>query len=134
MLAAQGNNVYLPPTLVIPGTLIITNITNAFPMAVYFTNSPVNTYIPGQLVRLFIPPSFGMQQAAGLTGQIQMIDDVSYIFYLNIDSRNFDPFITNPPNNFNPIPPSMNPAGSQNLQYNNLTAQVAFQNLNNFGN
>lgn len=95
--ATNGANYYLPPAIVIPGNLLIINISQSFPMAVSFTNSQVNTYVIGQAVRLFIPYAFGMQQANGLTGQILTIDDVGFVFYLNIDSTNFDPFIPNTP-------------------------------------
>ena len=91
--ATNGANYFLPPAIVIPGNLLITNISQAYPMAVSFTNSAVNTYVVGQLVRLFIPIAFGMQQANGMTGQIVTIDNVGFIFYLNIDSTNFDAFI-----------------------------------------
>jgi hypothetical protein len=127
-------NTYLPPVVVIPGALVITAITNAFPMAVSFTNTLANTYIPGMLVRMFIPKNYGMQQANGLTLQILSVDDVNYIFTLNIDSTNFDLFIVPTPGPTVEQPATMSPAGSMNLSYSNSTNQVAFQNLNNVGN
>jgi len=85
-------NTYLPPATVIPGDLLITAISQSYPMEVTFIDSTVNTYIVGQNVRLVIPNVYGMQQANGLTGTIIAIDDVSFIFSLDIDSTNFDPF------------------------------------------
>lgn len=127
-------NTYLPGTVVIPGKLLITNITKTYPMQVSFTDNDSNTYIPGMVVRLFVPASYKMIQANNLQGQILAIDDVSFIFYLDIDSRNFDTFVIPSPgiNVFQPA--SMSPAGSRNLSYNNSTNRVAFQNLNNEGN
>lgn len=220
-------NTYLPPATVIPGDLLITAISQSYPMQVTFINSSENTYISGQNVRLVIPTVYGMQQANGLTGTILSVDDVNFIFSLDIDSTNFDPFwypgtfvFSNVPqvvkfnqgsiyminlvglpstasvvpgtvnvglkgnfytdpgldgilvgsiggagtinysngfiqvNTFNAglsngtifgfsytisflgniQPASMCPSGSKNLQYSNLSGQVAFQNLNNIGN
>ena len=132
--APNNANTYLPPTVVIPGTLLITAISQAFPMAVTFTNNSSNTYIAGMLVRLFIPVTYGMQQANGLVGEILSVDDISFIFLLNINSTNFDSFSVPSTNPIVERPASMNPAGSRNLNYSNSTNQVAFQNLNDLGN
>lgn len=132
--APNNANTYLPPVVVIPGALLITAINRNYPMAVSFTNTSANTYIPGMLVKLFIPPSYGMRQADGLIGEILSIDNVSYIFYLNINSTYFDAFSIPTPGPFVEMPASMSPAGSRNLQYGNGTNKVAFQNLNNIGN
>jgi len=127
-------NTYLPPVTVIPGTLLITAISQSFPMQVTFTNADTNTYREGQLIRLFIPQAFGMQQANGLVGQIILVDNVSFIFYLDIDSTYFDIFSV--PTTLPKVsrPASLSPAGSRNLTYDNNSNQVAFQNLNNIGN
>lgn len=85
-------NTYLAPATVIPGELLITAISQSYPMQVTFINTSVNTYIPGQNVRLVIPTVYGMQQAHGLTGTITAVNNVSFIFSLDIDSTNFDPF------------------------------------------
>lgn len=133
--APNNANTYLPGTVVTPGTLLIEDIAKSYPMAVTFTDNDSNTYIPGMVVRLFVPEHYGMIQANNLQGEILEIDDVSFIFYLNIDSRNFDTFVIPTPgmNIFQPA--SMSPAGSRNLVFNNLaTKKVAFQNLNNEGN
>ena len=70
-------NNYLPGVIFIPSSLDIVSITNAFPMVVTITVNAVtesNTYIPGQLVRLFIPYIYGMWQADGLTAQIVAVN------------------------------------------------------------
>ncbi len=129
-----ADNTYLPGVQFIPGSLLITAITQAYPMAVSFTNTDGNTYIPGQLVRLFIPRAYGMQQANGLNGKILSVDNVSYIFYLDIDSTNIDPFAIPSPAPFQIQPASMSPAGSRNLTYSIETYQVAFLPLKYIGN
>ncbi len=90
------SNTYLPPAVTIPGTLGILFISQSYPMEIYYINSEYNTYIVGQQVRLFIPYDYGMPQANGLVGVILEIDDVNNIFYLNIDSTNFDKFAYEP--------------------------------------
>ena len=132
--APNNANTFLAPVVVIPGALQILSITQAFPMAVSFTNTSANTYIPGMLLRFFIPPNYGMQQLNGLTGQILSIDDVNFIFLFNIDSTNFDSFSIPIAGPFVEMPATMSPAGSRNLVFNNSSNQVAFQNLNNIGN
>lgn len=125
-------NTYLPGTQVIPGALLITAITKAYPMVVTITDSDGNTYIAGQNVRLDIPVAYGMQQANGLIGTILSIsgDD----FSLDINSSTFDTFAIPAANIYIIKPASLSPAGSRNLQYSNATSKVAFQNLNNEGN
>lgn len=125
-------NTYLAPTQVIPGALLISAISRAYPMVVTIVDSDVNTYIAGQLVRLDVPHSYGMFQANGLIGEIKSIsgDD----FTLDINSSGFDIFAIPGAGNTIPRPASLSPAGSRNLSYNNSTSQVSFQNLNNEGN
>lgn len=89
-----------------------------------------NTYIPGQVVRLFVPYTYGMFQANGLQGKILEVSGSN--ISLDIDSRLFDSFAVPASNAEQPA--SMAPAGSRNLQYNNTTNDVAFQSLNNIGN
>lgn len=125
-------NTYLAPAITIPGTLLITAITRAYPMVVSFTNSDENTYVPGQLMRLFIPSSYQMIQANNLQGKILSIDNVSYTMALDIDSTHFDAFVVPPP--YTAQPASMAPAGSRNLTLGNDTSRVPFQNLSNSGN
>lgn len=125
-------NTYLPGVQVIPGSLLITDITRAFPMVITYTTNAGNTYVPGQLVRLNIPVAYGMQQANGLTGEI--IANSSPQMSLKIDSTNFDVFTNQAPSTKIIEPASLSPAGSRNLQYSNLSTQVAFQDLNDIGN
>lgn len=131
---ANNANQYLPPVIQIPSSLLITEITRSFPMVVSVeignTSTEENTYLVGMAVRLFVPYEYGMFQANNLVGTIISID--ANDFYLDIDSRGFDVF-TIPSGNAT-TPASINPAGSRNLQYNNLTSQVPFQSFNNIGN
>ena len=90
----MANNIYLPPSPVVPGNLLITAITNTNPMVVTITNSIYNTYVVGMLVTLTVPQSYGMQQANDLTGQI--INILGNNFTLNIDASNFDLFVIPP--------------------------------------
>lgn len=125
-------NYYLPPVIAIPSALEIIAITQANPMVITTTmnSDQVNTYIPGQLVKLMIPNSYGMQQANGLT--VKIISVSGSLLTVNIDSSGFDPFSV--PISIAEQPASLSPSGSRNLEYNNTTSQVAFQSLNNIGN
>ncbi len=89
-----------------------------------------NTYVPGQLVRLTVPKTWGMFQANGLIGKI--MQSGSSNMFLNLDSTYFDAFVDG--SSSKETPASLSPAGSQNLEYDNTTGQVAFQSLNNIGN
>lgn len=133
MTVPNNANEYLPGTIAIPSSLVITAITKSYPMIVTATVDPVteaNTYIIGQLVRLDVPYPYGMFQANGLIGQIINISGL--IFTLDLDSRQFDTFAV--PSGNVTQPASLAPAGSRNLQYSNGTNQVGFQSLNNIGN
>jgi hypothetical protein len=125
-------NQYLPGVIQIPSMLLITAITQSFPMVVSFSvpSTGSNTYVVGQLVRLTVPQTWGMFQANGLVGRILAIDTSTMT--LNIDSTLFDAFIDG--SNSSETPASLAPAGSQNLQFSNSTNQVGFQSLNNIGN
>lgn len=123
-------NTYLPPTVVTPGMLLITNITQTNPMVVTITDSDKNTYIVGQVVHLNVPRTYGMSQADQLLGQITKIDGTN--FSLNIDATQFDQFVI--PASGKEQPASLAPAGSKNLQFDNSTNQVPFKSLNNQGN
>src|ERR1700679_1012323 len=94
-------NVYLPGTVVIPGFLLISAISNSYPMVVTIVNSSENTYVPNQVVRLFIPNSYGMQQANGLSGEILSINGLN--FSLDINSSQFDIFVVPNPLSY-PVP------------------------------
>lgn len=123
-------NTYLPPTVCVPGSLLISNIQRTYPMIVTIINSDRNTYIVGQLVFLTVPATYGMYQANNLTGQIVLIDDDD--FYLSIDARGFDVFTA--PAGDVVKPASLSPAGARNLQFDNSTNNVPFHSLNNIGN
>lgn len=92
--------------------------------------SEANTYIPGMAVRLFVPITYGMFQANNLVGTITTITGSN--FTLNLDSSPFDAFVI--PSGNVETPASIAPFGSRNLQYDNTTGVVPFQNLNNIGN
>lgn len=126
-------NTYLPGTIQIPSSLLITAITNSFPMIVTCSVNPVTaafTYIVGQLVKLYIPITYGMYQANNLIGQITNVNGLS--LSLDIDSTMFDPFVV--PVDSSESPASLSPYGSRNLSFNNFTNQVPFQSYNNEGN
>jgi len=127
-------NQYLPGVIAIPSSLIITAITQTAPMvltvAIGNMTTEANTYIVGQTIRLNIPITYGMFQANGLIGTITAINGLN--FTLNIDASQFDPFVV--PSGNVEQPATIAPNGSRNLQWNNTSAPVAFQNLNNIGN
>jgi hypothetical protein len=123
-------NTFLPPTPVIPGFLVITNITQTYPMVITITDSDENTYIVGQLVHLSVPASYGMFQANQLTGEIVAINGTN--FSVNINASQFDAFVI--PSTGQEQPATLSPAGARNLQYSNSTTRVPFQSLNNQGN
>ncbi len=133
MIYPNNSNQYLPGTIAIPSSLDITAITQSYPMIVTVTVNPVteaNTYIPGQLVRLIVPRSYGMYQANQLTLKILMVTGSD--LYLDVDSTYFDPFVV--PASTAETPASLAPAGSRNLEFNNSTNLVPFQSLNDRGN
>lgn len=119
----------------IPSSLEITAITQSAPMVITVEiNNPAsqaNTYIAGMAVRLFVPQTYGMYQANNLTGTITAISGST--FSLNIDSSLFDAFVI-PSGVTIEQPASLAPNGSRNYQYNNTSADVPFQSLNNQGN
>jgi hypothetical protein len=125
-------NQYLKGTIFTPSSLDIVAITQSMLMQVTCIINSVteaNIYIPGMLVRLFVPYAYGMYQANNLTGKILEVNGL--IFTLNLDSSQFDPFVI--PSSGQPA--SLAPAGSQNLQFDNTTSNiVAFQPLSNQGN
>lgn len=129
-------NQYLPGVNTVPNSLVIIAITQALSMVVTTTlsnNAPnprVNTYRSGMNVRLYVPQTYGMYQANGLVGTILEVNGND--FTLNLDSTLFDAFSV--PIKTIGSPPSLAPFGSRNLEYNNLTNNVPFHNLNNIGN
>jgi len=73
-----------------PAMRQITAVTNAFPALV--TTSFAHDYPDGTVVRLNIPPYFGMLQANSLTGTITNNGNPSQ-FLIDIDTRTFSPFV-----------------------------------------
>lgn len=71
-----------------PSMRLITAITNANPAQV--TTSFAHQYKTGTIVRLYIPPADGMQQANQLTADI--IVNSPTTFFINIDTTSFDTF------------------------------------------
>ena len=133
MTIPNNANQYLPGTIQIPSALEIASITQSYPMVVTATidmETQANTYIAGQLVRFFIPYTFGMWQLNGLTGEILSVNNL--VFTIDIDSRLFDAFSIPNPNLQGPA--SFSPAGSRNLSFSNITNKVGFQSLNDRGN
>lgn len=123
-------NTFLPPSPVVPPFLIITAITQSYPMVVTAAPSVTYTssiYVVGQLVRFFVPSSYRMIQANGLTGQILAINGTSYT--IDLDSTLFDAFVI--PATYQPQPASLAPAGSRNI-YNTQTEP--FHSEGNTGN
>lgn len=82
-----------------PSMKIILNITNSFPATVTTSVDGVNpanhNYQTGLIVRLVIPPGFGMTQANQLTGAINVISPT--MFNIDIDTTTFGVFVM-PPN------------------------------------
>jgi len=127
-------NLYLPPVIQIPSSLLITAITNSLAMVVTVEigneSTEANTYIAGMAIKLFVPISYKMFQANGLVGNILSINGND--FTLDINSSTFDVFQI--PTGLSVNPASISPAGSRNYQYTNNSGPVAFHSLNNIGN
>lgn len=117
-------NVYLPPQIVLPRTLVITAITKSSPMIVSVASA--GTYVVGQQIKLTIPTGYGMTQANQLNGTILDIQGLNFV--INKDSRAFSAFAL-------PFVGASNAtlasAGSLNI-YNTLN--VPFHAQSNIGN
>lgn len=123
ILTYEGANTYLPPSPVVPLSALIQSITNSNPMVITVENNPAaNIYIPGQLVYLSIPSSYGMYQANGLTAQIIAVSGNNFTVALN--STQFDPFVIPM---YGQKPASLSAAGARNTY--NFT-QLPFHSLN----
>lgn len=123
---------FLPGVIQIPSTLLVTGITQSYPMVLTFTvpASGSNTYKTNQLVRLTVPKTWGMYQAHGIVGKILGVGKSSMA--LDIDSTLFDTFVDG--SSSSSTPASLAPAGSRNLEFDNYSNKVPFQSLNNIGN
>lgn len=93
-----------------PAMRIITAITNANPAQV--TTSFDHGYINGLVVRLDIPPLFGMQQANQLTGTI--VINGGDTFLIDIDTTLFDTFSIPSPGPQNYTSAQVVPIGEDN--------------------
>ena len=80
-----------------PAIMTVTNITRAFPAVV--TTQQNHNCVTGQVVRLFLPPTSGMQQLANKVLSITVLTPTTYSLqytqtpYENVDSSQFEPFI-----------------------------------------
>lgn len=75
-----------------PAMRIIDDITNANPALVTTTFN--HNYMTGLIVRLIIPPGFGMQEVNEKQGTITVISDTT--FTIDIDTTLFSAFSTAP--------------------------------------
>ena len=121
----MANNIYLPPCYVIPNWLTISAITRSYPMIVTVVES--NLYIAGQSLHFSVPDSYGMTQLDQRTATIMEV--VGLDFYMSLDSTGFDNFVVPGAGVKIERPATVAPAGSNNLEYSNLTNRVPFQNL-----
>lgn len=117
-------NTYLPPQIVLPRTLVITDISQSNPMVVSVEST--GNYVIGQQIKLTIPEGYGMTEANQLNGIIIDIDGLDFV--INRDSRAFSAFSLPTPGATNATLAS---AGSLNI-YNTLN--VPFHAQSNIGN
>lgn len=82
-------NVYLPPQIVLPKTLIINAITQSNPMVIT-VEADSNLYVVGQQIKLTIPQGYGMVQANQLNAVILSINNLDIT--VNINSIAFSAF------------------------------------------
>lgn len=118
----MANNTYLPPSPMVPPFLNITAITNAVRSQVTVNTS--NTYVVGQVVRFSVPYDYGMFQINGLSGQILSVNNTNLIFIVDVNTSNFDVFIS--PTGL-AQPATLSPSGVRNI-YNFV--QSPFHSLN----
>lgn len=71
-----------------PALRVIDSISQADPASI--TTTFAHNYVDNTILRLVIPPGFGMQQADGLTGTITVTSDTT--FTISIDTTHFDAF------------------------------------------
>lgn len=73
-----------------PAMRVISAITNANPAAI--TTTFDHNYVTGTVVRLHIPPGYGILQANELFGEITVTGDTT--FTIDIDTSTFDAYTT----------------------------------------
>jgi hypothetical protein len=131
-------NQYLPGVITAPVSLLILIMTRANPLVITAvvpsTGLQSNTYVVGMAIRLFVPWTYGMWQANSLICTITNIRIATFInFTVDVNSSGFDAFVI--PSASKESPASLAPAGSRNLEYDNLTINyLPFHSLNNIGN
>ena len=123
-MAYSPNYAYPFPTFQ-PAMRIITNITTA-PIATV-TTSFAHQYTVGLIVRLDIPPGFGMDQANKATGEILTIPTPT-TFTMSLDTSRFIPFsiptIPDPPPLIAFQSPQVVPVGENNALLTGATRNV----------
>lgn len=72
-----------------PAMRVITHITRAYPASV--TTSFPHNFFDTDIVRIFLPVGFGMQQINGLASQITVTSPTTFTMN-SINSSNFDAF------------------------------------------
>lgn len=82
-ILAQTNPIFQP------AMRVIESVTNAYPALITTTFS--HQYATGMVVRLNIPPGFGMQEANQLYSEIIVTGDTT--FTMNIDTSDMDPYV-----------------------------------------
>lgn len=90
-LGLFNSGTYTPPVST------ITAISTGNPTTI--TTSDANSFVVGQEIQFFIPPLWGISQINNVTGYVVGITS-STQFTVNIDSTNFDSFITPSPPEF----------------------------------
>lgn len=78
--------------------------------------------ISGEIVRLVIPPGFGMQQANGLTSSIAVITDTTFVTGINTTS--FDSYVVPAPSPQLPTCGQVIPIGEVNSMITAATRNV----------
>ena len=71
-----------------PAMRIISAVTNGFPASV--TTTVDHSYLTGLIVRLDIPPGYGMTEANQLFGAIEVTSSTTFL--IDIDTTTFTPF------------------------------------------
>ncbi len=72
-----------------PAMRIISAVTNGFPASV--TTTFAHSYLTGLIVRLDIPPGYGMTEANQLFGAIKVTSTTTFL--IPIDTTYFSPFL-----------------------------------------
>ena len=73
-----------------PAMRIVSTITNSFPVTI--TTTFAHQYVTGTIVRINIPPGYGMQQLNQQFGPITVTGSTT--FTMPLDTTYFDPLVT----------------------------------------